>query len=133
MGKRKRGGPQKAPEKPSEYEDRAAGKLKLDTYHDVANSEDEFHTHRDKILLDEGQESRKQRQQREEGGSASLPTYKTMLIASSQTNSSSPRTKKSSATQKALLKMTTRTFVMMLRLHQKEPKMPTALAMRLRT
>lgn len=67
MAKRKRGGPQKAPERPSEYEDRTAARFKHDTYEGVANSEDEFHMHRDKIMIEDQPESKKAKQRREEG------------------------------------------------------------------
>ncbi len=42
-------------------------KLRVNTYEDVADSEDEFHINRDKILLEEGPVQKKQRRSREEG------------------------------------------------------------------
>ena len=42
-------------------------KLRIDTYEDVAASEDEFHLNRDKILLDEGPAQKRQRKLREQG------------------------------------------------------------------
>ena len=42
-------------------------KLRINTYEDVADSEDEFHTSRDKILLDEGPAQKRQRKLREDG------------------------------------------------------------------
>ncbi|KAL6718127.1 something about silencing protein 10 [Lecanora helva] len=41
-------------------------KLRINTYEDVADSEDEFHINRDKILFEEGPVQKKQRQLREE-------------------------------------------------------------------
>jgi len=42
-------------------------KLHLSTYEDVADSEDEFLTQRDKILLDEGPDAKRRRKMKEEG------------------------------------------------------------------
>lgn len=42
-------------------------KLRVNTYEDVADSEDEFHINRDKILLEEGPAQKRQRRTREEG------------------------------------------------------------------
>ena len=42
-------------------------KLAINTYEDVADSEDEFHINRDKILLDDGPAAKKLRKWREEG------------------------------------------------------------------
>lgn len=47
--------------------DEADAKLKINTYEDVADSEDEFHINRDKILLGEDSLQRKRRKLREEG------------------------------------------------------------------
>lgn len=64
--KRKAGGrpfghdqPRKEPENDS--------KLRVNTYEDVADSEDEFHINRDKILLDDGPAQKRQRRIEEEG------------------------------------------------------------------
>jgi len=43
------------------------GKLRVNTYEDVADSEDEFHINRDKILFEEGPAQKRQRRAREEG------------------------------------------------------------------
>lgn len=45
----------------------ADAKLRIDTYEDVADSEDEFHINRDKILLDEGPTVKRRRQIQEQG------------------------------------------------------------------
>lgn len=42
-------------------------RLRINTYEDVADSEDEFHINRDKILLDEGPAQKRQRRIQEEG------------------------------------------------------------------
>lgn len=41
--------------------------MKINTYEDVADSEDEFHMNRDKVLLDEGPAAKKMRKYQEEG------------------------------------------------------------------
>jgi len=41
--------------------------MAINTWEDVADSEDEFHMNRDKILLDEGPAAKKMRKYREEG------------------------------------------------------------------
>jgi U3 small nucleolar RNA-associated protein 3 len=51
--------------KPSGREDEEPSKLVINSWEDVADSGDEFHMNRDKILLDEGP-SRKRRRQLEE-------------------------------------------------------------------
>lgn len=48
--------------------DAVDGKLgPVRTYEDVADSEDEFHLNRDKILFDEGPEAKRQRKWQEQG------------------------------------------------------------------
>lgn len=42
-------------------------KLAINTFEDVADSEDEFHINRDKILLDEGPEAKRRRKWQERG------------------------------------------------------------------
>lgn len=42
-------------------------KLAITSYEDVADSEDEFHINRDKILLDEGPAAKRLRKWQEEG------------------------------------------------------------------
>lgn len=42
-------------------------KLRINTWEDVADSEDEFYINRDKILLEEGPAQKKQRKIEEEG------------------------------------------------------------------
>ena len=45
----------------------ANSKLHVTSYEDVADSEDEFHINRDKILLDEGPEQKRRRKIQEQG------------------------------------------------------------------
>jgi U3 small nucleolar RNA-associated protein 3 len=65
MGKKRKAGSsggkrQKVSEPPS-------AKLALNSWEDIADSEDEFHLNRDKILLDEGPVAKRRRQAAEEG------------------------------------------------------------------
>ena len=56
------------PRAPQEQvKNRDEGKLILNSYEDVANSEDDFHIQRDKILLEEGPAHKRQRRVQEEG------------------------------------------------------------------
>ena len=67
MGKkRKAGGKPFDQPGPREIDD-ADAKLRINTYEDVADSEDEFHINRDKILLGEDSQQRKRRKLHEEG------------------------------------------------------------------
>jgi U3 small nucleolar RNA-associated protein 3 len=54
---------------PRESDSAAHGnkKLRIDDWQDVADSEDEFHMNRDKILLEEGPAQKRQRKAQEEG------------------------------------------------------------------
>jgi U3 small nucleolar RNA-associated protein 3 len=56
------GGASRAPKAPKEEDSRMA----INTYEDVADSEDEFHLNRDKILLDEGPAAKRMRKYQEE-------------------------------------------------------------------
>ena len=49
------------------FEERGGKSGLITTYEDVADSEDEFHIQRDKILLDEGPDTKRRRQWAEEG------------------------------------------------------------------
>ena len=67
MGKKRRANGQtindSVPQKPSS----SNSKLRVNTFEDVADSEDEFHMNRDKVLLEEGPLQKRQRMAREEG------------------------------------------------------------------
>lgn len=67
MGKkRKASGRPFGRDEPRELND-ADSKLRINTYEDVADSEDEFHINRDKILLEEGPAQKRQRKIQEDG------------------------------------------------------------------
>lgn len=79
MGKRRKAnGRPFGREKPRESND-ADSKLRINTYEDVADSEDEFHINRDKILLEEGPAQKRQRKIEEEG-KTSTSLYPLCLI-----------------------------------------------------
>ena len=44
-----------------------SSKLAVNTYEDVADSEDEFHINRDKVMLDDGPEAKRRRKWQEDG------------------------------------------------------------------
>ena len=67
MGKkRKAGGRPFGRDEPRNL-DGTESKLRVNTYEDVADSEDEFHINRDKILLEEGPAQKRQRKIQEDG------------------------------------------------------------------
>jgi len=66
MAKRKAGG-QPYGQSKSKVQEKQNTKLNISTYEDVADSEDEFHINRDKILLDEGPEAKRRRKWGEQG------------------------------------------------------------------
>lgn len=68
--KRKAAGQPFGHSKARDAEDRPS-KLGIGTYEDVADSEDEFHLGRDKILLDDGPEAKRRRKRQEQGVPAS--------------------------------------------------------------
>ena len=49
------------------YEKYGDSKLRVNTYEDVADSEDEFHINRDKVLLDETPTQKRLRRAQEQG------------------------------------------------------------------
>ena len=78
--KRKAGGRPYGRDEPRNLDD-AESKLKINTYEDVADSEDEFHINRDKILLEEGPAQKRQRKIHEEGNLlGSLHFFRLRLI-----------------------------------------------------
>lgn len=66
MGKKRKAGKPFGEERGEGFEPKLSG-LKITTYEDVADSEDEFHINRDKILLDERPEAKRRRKWQEEG------------------------------------------------------------------
>lgn len=69
--KRKASGQPFGRDEPQEFND-ADNKLRINTYEDVADSEDEFHINRDKILLEEGPAQKRQRKIQEDGKDSNL-------------------------------------------------------------
>ena len=67
MGKKRKAGTGGVGVRSSKQDSNSSAKLRIDTFEDVADSEDEFHVNRDEILLDEAPAQKKQRQTQEEG------------------------------------------------------------------
>lgn len=67
MGKKRKAGGKPFGQPGPRDIDEADAKLRINTYEDVADSEDEFHINRDKILLSEDSNQRKRRRLEEEG------------------------------------------------------------------
>lgn len=65
-GKRKKSG-QRGPSGPKEFNEKDAKIGNISTFEDVADSEDEFHIQRDKVMLDDGPQAKRQRKYAEEG------------------------------------------------------------------
>jgi U3 small nucleolar RNA-associated protein 3 len=58
---------------PREVDPKEAKLGPIRTYEDVADSEDEFHINRDKVLLDEGPGAKRRRKYDEDGNCSSSP------------------------------------------------------------
>ena len=74
MGKKRKAGGRASDKAIGRDVDPSNAKLRISTFEDVADSEDEFHLNRDKVLLDDGPDRKRQRRQEEQGsksGSAS--------------------------------------------------------------
>ncbi len=69
MGKKRKAGGRPFGQDGSLNASNDESKLRINTYEDVADSEDEFHLGRDKILLEEGPVQKRQRKLREDGKS----------------------------------------------------------------
>lgn len=67
MGKKRKAGGRPFGQDKSNDVSEKSSKLQVNTYQDVANSEDEFFINRDKILLEEGPAQKRQRQAQEDG------------------------------------------------------------------
>lgn len=67
MGKKRKAGGRPFGHERSNHIPEGDSKLRINTYEDVANSEDEFFINQDKILLEEGPAQKKQRKTQEEG------------------------------------------------------------------
>lgn len=66
MGKKRKAG-SRSSQSAAPVENRDDAKLAIDTYEDVADSEDDFHINRDKVLLDEGPAAKRLRKWKEAG------------------------------------------------------------------
>jgi U3 small nucleolar RNA-associated protein 3 len=64
---KKRKAPSRSAENRNAFEDRGGKMGPISTYEDVADSEDEFHIQRDKIMLDEGPDAKRRRKWAEHG------------------------------------------------------------------
>jgi U3 small nucleolar RNA-associated protein 3 len=61
---------------PTDGWNEGGGKLgPINTYEDVAESEDEFHMNRDKVMLDDGPDAKRRRKWEEEGTSHPKPGW----------------------------------------------------------
>lgn len=67
MGKKRKASGRALDPERSEVNAEGDRKLTIKTWEDVADSEDEFHINRDRILLEEGSERKRQRRLQEEG------------------------------------------------------------------
>jgi U3 small nucleolar RNA-associated protein 3 len=68
MGKkRKVSGRSDAIEAPTGWKERGGKLGPIKTYEDIADSEDEFHINRDKVMLDDGPDAKRRRKWQEEG------------------------------------------------------------------
>lgn len=67
MGKKRKASDRALDPERSEVTVEEDPKLTIKTWEDVADSEDEFHINRDRILLEEGSEQKRQRRLQEEG------------------------------------------------------------------
>ena len=67
MGKKRKANGQTMSDSVSQKPASSDSKLLVDTFENVADSEDEFHINRDKVLLEEGPLQKRQRRAREEG------------------------------------------------------------------
>lgn len=75
MAKKRKAGGQPFGHKDSETADNGKSKLVINDWHDVADSEDEFHINRDKILLEEGPAQKKRRKAQEESQQRCLQAF----------------------------------------------------------
>lgn len=65
--KRKASSRSKGEDNVSGFEERGGKHRAITTYEDVADSEDEFHINRDKVMLDDGPDAKRRRKYAEEG------------------------------------------------------------------
>lgn len=75
MAKKRKVSSQKGNRRRNHYIPEPSSKLKINTYEDVADSEDEFFINRDKVLLEEGPDQKRRRKVEEEGMSKIARDY----------------------------------------------------------
>jgi hypothetical protein len=67
MAKKRKGSGRGAPSGPKEFDEKDGKLGPITSYRDVADEEDDFHINRDKVMLDEGPEAKRQRKWAEQG------------------------------------------------------------------
>lgn len=67
MAKKRKGSSRGAPSGPKEFDEKDGKLGPITSYKDVADEEDDFHINRDKVMLDEGPEAKRQRKWAEQG------------------------------------------------------------------
>lgn len=76
MAKKRKAGGQPFGHKDAEVAANGKSKLVINDWQDVADSEDEFHINRDKILLEEGPAQKRQRKAQEESQKQFLKDFR---------------------------------------------------------
>lgn len=87
MAKKRKGSGRGAPSGPKEFDEKDGKLGPITSYRDVADEEDDFHINRDKVMLDEGPEAKRQRKWAEQGMFDAIVSI--APINSRQTHSSS--------------------------------------------
>lgn len=67
MAKKRKGSGRAAPSGPKEFDEKDGKLGPITSYRNVADEEDDFHINRDKVMLDEGPEAKRQRKWAEQG------------------------------------------------------------------
>jgi len=80
MGRKRKAGGRPYGQPKAEEEFTASSKLRLNSYEDIADSEDEFAAGKDKILLEEGPEAKRRRKLKEEGSQPCAGPNSVVLI-----------------------------------------------------
>lgn len=78
MGKKRKASGQPVYDSEPRQSSASDSKLRVNTFEDVADSEDEFHINRDKVLLEEAPLQKRRRKVREEGN---LPDTCALFLA----------------------------------------------------
>jgi len=67
MAKKRKGSGRGGPSEPKEFDEKDAKLGPITTYEDLADEEDDFHINRDKVMLDDGPDAKRQRKWAEQG------------------------------------------------------------------